>query len=269
MKISIVTISFNQAGYLERAIKSVLSQNKDVDLEYIVVDAGSSDDSRQIIDSYRDKGIDHIIFEQDDGPADGLNKGFTKATGDIYGYLNADDEFIPGALKEALDFFQKNPGVDVVSAHGEIIDQDDKFLHKCFSHKFNLQRYVEGNCVVVQQSTFFRADAFKSSDGFNKNNRVSWDGELMVDMALKGAKFARLHRYWSRFRVYDQSISGSGAFLDKARAEHKRITGKVIDNEIKPNTQKINWLLSRLSDPVLLILRIVDGMKNGRRIIPS
>lgn len=269
MKLSIVTISFNQADYLEKAIKSVLLQKNDVDLEYIVVDAGSTDRSREIIDLYRDKGIDCAIFEPDDGPADGLNKGFSHATGDIYGYLNADDEFTPGALKEVLEYLELNPDIDVVSAHGEIIDQNDNLLQMCFSHRFDLRRYIEGNCVVVQQSTFFRADIFKSTNGFNKNNRVSWDGELMVDMALNKAKFSRLHRYWSRFRVYSDSISGSGAFIDKAAKEHERIASKAGNKKPGMLATKFSWLVSRLSDPVLLFIRIKDGLQNGRRIIPS
>ena len=268
MKFSIVTISYNQAEYLERALQSVINQQGDFELEYIIVDAGSTDNSRQIIKSKANQ-VKNIIFEPDEGPADGLNKGFSYATGDIYGYLNADDELIPGALQEVAEYFMAHPDIDVVSAHGEIIDGQDNFLQKCFSHKFNLQRYAEGNCVLVQQSTFFKANIFKSTQGFNKNNRVSWDGELMVDMALNQAKFSRLHRYWSRFRVYNDSISGSGAFLDKASKEHERIAHKAVGSNSVKLHNKLNWLISRLSDPILLFIRIKDGLQNGRRIIPS
>lgn len=270
MKISIVTISYNQAEFLEKAIQSVVGQKNEVDLEYIVVDAGSTDESRDIIAKYS-KEIDHVILEPDEGPSDGLNKGFSLATGDIYGYLNADDEFISGALREVVEYFSMHPVVDVVSAHGEIIDKHDNVIQKCFSHRFNLQRYAEGNCVLVQQSTFFRAETFKATLGFNKQNRVSWDGELMVDMALNKAKFIRLHRYWSKFRVYNDSISGSGAFLEKAVNEHKRIARKIGGGNRKSGVlkSKFNWLTSRLSDPVLLFFRVKDGLKNGRRIIPS
>lgn len=268
MKISLVTISYNQGEYLERAIQSIVKQRQDVDLEYIVVDPGSTDNSREIIAKY-ENDIDHVVLEPDEGPADGLNKGFANATGDIYGYLNADDELDLGVLKEVIEYFSKHPEVDVVSAHGEIIDENDNIIQKCFSHKFNLQRYAEGNCVLVQQSTFFRGDIYKVINGFNKNNRISWDGELMVDMALNDAKFARLHRFWSRFRVYDQSISGSGAFLEKAAIEHERISQKIGCISISNTSRKIYWLLSRIGDPVLLLLRLFDGLKNGRRVISS
>jgi len=88
MRVSIVTISYNQARFLEQAIRSVINQDYP-DIEYIVVDPGSTDGSRGIIEKYQNR-IDKIIFDPDEGPADGLNKGFAHATGDIFGFINAD-----------------------------------------------------------------------------------------------------------------------------------------------------------------------------------
>ena len=102
LKISIVTLSFNQRAYLQEAIDSVLSQGY-LDLEYIVVDPGSTDGSRDLIKSYGDR-IAHCIFEPDRGAADGLNKGFERATGDVFGFLNADDLLFPGALRRWQSF---------------------------------------------------------------------------------------------------------------------------------------------------------------------
>jgi glycosyltransferase involved in cell wall biosynthesis len=102
-KVSIVTISYNQCAFLERAIQSVLAQNYP-EVEYIVVDPGSTDGSRDIIERYRSR-ISKLILEPDKGPVDGLNKGFSVATGEIYGYLNADDEFLPGAIDKAMRAF--------------------------------------------------------------------------------------------------------------------------------------------------------------------
>ena len=104
MKFSIVTISFNQARFLERAIVSVIEQ-KGVELEYIVVDPGSTDGSRDIIERHRDL-IAHVVFEKDKGPADGLNKGFSHATGSIYGYLNADDVLEFGSSAQGCGIFR-------------------------------------------------------------------------------------------------------------------------------------------------------------------
>ena len=88
-KISIVTVSFNSAQYIEDGILSILEQGYPA-LEYIIVDGGSTDGTREIIDKYRDR-ITKIIYEPDNGPAEALNKGFKLATGEIMGWLNSDD----------------------------------------------------------------------------------------------------------------------------------------------------------------------------------
>ena len=89
MKFSVVTVSFNQRQYLEEALTSVLEQDYPA-IEYIVVDPGSTDGSRELIESFRDR-LASIVFEADQGAADGLNKGFQRASGDIFGFLNSDD----------------------------------------------------------------------------------------------------------------------------------------------------------------------------------
>ena len=104
MKISIVTISFNQAKYLQQCIDSILGQTH-CDLEYIVVDPGSTDGSRALIESYGNKIIK--VFAPDKGPADGLNQGFKHATGQIYGFINSDDYLLPGALTSVTISMQK------------------------------------------------------------------------------------------------------------------------------------------------------------------
>src|ERR1700761_7428026 len=112
MKVSIVTISFNQGAFLESAIRSVLEQDYG-DIEYIVVDPGSTDGSREILERYRDR-ITKLILDPDDGPADGLNHGLAAATGEIFAYINADDMLLPGAVREAIGAFAKYPGADVI-----------------------------------------------------------------------------------------------------------------------------------------------------------
>ena len=106
-KVSIVTISFNQVGYLGRTIQSVLDKDYP-NIEYIVVDPGSTDGSRELIKSYESR-IARIIFEIDDGPGDGLNKGFSIATGEIFGFLNFDDLSIPALFREQSGISQSIP----------------------------------------------------------------------------------------------------------------------------------------------------------------
>src|ERR1039458_5622209 len=106
MRISIVTLSYNQRVFLREAIDSILQQDYP-DLEYIVVDPGSTDGSRELLRSYGER-ISHVIFELDQGAADGLNKGFGQASGEIFGFLNADDFLLPGSLHRVAEFFQSH-----------------------------------------------------------------------------------------------------------------------------------------------------------------
>ena len=209
MKFSIITISYNQAQFLEQAILSILNQ-EGVDVEYIVVDPGSTDGSREIIERYRNR-LARVIFEPDNGPADGLNKGFASATGDLCGYLNADDYFEPGAFGRVARFFDARPDVDVLSGAIRIVDSDGKpRMRTGIAGRFDLRRFVAGACFVGQQGTFFRRRALERSGGFRLENRTCWDAELLVDLALAGSRFAVMHRVLGNFRLHAQSISGSG-----------------------------------------------------------
>lgn len=218
MKFSIVTISFNQARFLEQAIRSVLEQDYP-DVEYIVVDPGSTDGSRDIIRKYADQ-IDQIVFEPDNGPADGLNKGFAHATGNIYGFLNSDDYLLPRSLTKVASAFTAASDRDVLSGNALIVDSDGRETNKFFSRRFSLTRFIYGASTIAQQSTFFRADAFRRARGFNVNNRIAWDGELWVDLALSGASFGCIGAFLSAFRVYGNSITGSGKYKE-AFAQYK------------------------------------------------
>jgi glycosyltransferase involved in cell wall biosynthesis len=270
MKISIVTISYNQSTFLEEAISSVLDQ-KDVDFEYIVVDPGSKDNSREIINRYKEK-IGKIIFEKDDGPADGLNKGFSYATGEIYGYLNADDILFPGALRDVVDSFRQMPDADVISGHGYIIDKNSKKLYRVFSNKLSSSRFVKkrytiGYSSVVQQSTFFRKEIFEKSGGFDKAYKIMWDGALTVDFMNHGASFKTVNKIWSGFRIYSESITGSGQHndtraLDTYRAMQKRAGLTSVPLWEYPVLKYIGWLL----EPSLLCKRIADGIRNPKRL---
>ena len=147
MKISIVTISYNQGQFLEKTILSVIKQNY-LDLEYIIVDPGSTDGSREIIENYR-AHIDHIIFEPDEGPADGLNKGFKYARGEIFAFLNADDTLLPGALHTVAKFFMNNPDTDLVMGNGYKINEKDEVICPIYVTPFTKKLYVYRAVTII------------------------------------------------------------------------------------------------------------------------
>ena len=159
MKFSIVTVSFNQGKFLERAIRSVLAQEA-AEIEYIVVDPGSTDDSRTIIERYRDQ-FAKVIFEKDAGPADGLNRGFAHATGDIFCYLNSDDELEPRALARVAEFFSEQPQTDIVCGHAWIVDDNNSRLRRVWSDPYEIMGVAYGTAIQIQPSTFIRKEAFR------------------------------------------------------------------------------------------------------------
>ncbi|MFC1545933.1 glycosyltransferase family 2 protein [Pseudomonadota bacterium] len=229
MKISIVTISFNQAKFLERAIRSVIEQDYN-DVEYIIVDPGSTDGSREIIEKYRDR-ISKIIFEPDKGPADGLNKGFGKAHGTIYGFLNSDDVLEPGALSSVVRYFKDNPAVDVVSGHSWIVDSDGEPIRRFYSDRYSLWMAAHGASILSQASTFFRAEVFHRAGGFNVENFVAWDGELFADMAIAGARYSRVDKFWSKFRIHEEGITGSGKLHQAYEGYYHFLFRKIMGRE--------------------------------------
>lgn len=228
MIISIVTLSYNQRTFLRQAIDSVLQQDHP-DVEYIVVDPGSKDGSRELIQSYR-KQISHVIFEPDLGAADGLNKGFARASGDVYGFLNADDFLLPGALRRVAEFFKSHPQHDVVMGNGYVVDARGGELHHIRARDFTVNRYFYGGTRWLQQSTFLRREAFRLSPGFNTQNRTSWDGELFVSMAQMGAEVGYLDADLAAFRLHSESISGSNrtpnAYHEDCRRVFRQIRGR-------------------------------------------
>jgi glycosyltransferase involved in cell wall biosynthesis len=221
VKISIVTLSFNQRTYLQEAMDSVLSQGYD-DLEYIVVDPGSKDGSRELIKSYG-RRIAHAVFEPDRGAADGLNKGFALATGEVFGFLNADDVLYPESLSHVADFFRAHPDCDMAMGDGYKIDGEGRKIRHYRARDFTTQRFLYGGTRWLQQSTFFRAEAYRRSPQFNLENRTCWDGELFVNIANQGARIGYIHQDLAGFRIHEASISGSGRMNAQFRADSRRI----------------------------------------------
>jgi glycosyltransferase involved in cell wall biosynthesis len=263
-KISIVTISFNQAEFLERAICSVLEQDHS-DIEYIVVDPGSTDGSRDIIERYR-SCISSVVYEPDRGPADGLNKGFARAAGDILGFLNSDDVLLPGAIRSAVAFLNSND-VDVVSAHATVIDAQDRHLRMAYSEPFSLKMFAYGACVLLQPSTFFRREAFDRVQGFNVENKATWDGELWVDMALSGARFALADGVWSGFRLHTQSITSSKKLRQQEQKDFQRMFRKILGRDRRGIDQLVAQacrVRKHLRSPRALYERVVRGPISGR-----
>lgn len=211
MKISIVTISFNQKKYLRQCIDSILSQTE-CDLEYIVVDPGSTDGSRELIESYGDKIVK--VFALDKGPADGLNQGFKQATGDVYGFINSDDYLLPEALKHIDQYFSTKGFSYFVTGQGYTESAQGQHI-KIRPQRLTAQGMLHRSAVMFQQATFFSAKAYQAVGGFNTTNETCWDYELFLRFLLNGVKHEVIAQDVAAFRLHDQSISGTGRLTER------------------------------------------------------
>jgi glycosyltransferase involved in cell wall biosynthesis len=226
MKIGIVTISLNQAGYLQEAIDSVRIAPPH-SLAYVIVDPGSQDGSREIIERNRGR-FAATILEPDKGPADGLNKGFKACDADIYGYLNSDDRFVPGALNFVATYFELHPETDLLLGAIRILDSTGKPRFRGrVPDRIDVRKFAHRASFAWQQGTFFRRQLFERTAGFNTANRFCWDGELVLDMALAGARIGYTRTILGDFRIHAESITGSRRLDDLQTSEAVRFQSKI------------------------------------------
>lgn len=246
-------------------MSSVLSQEYK-DLEYLVVDPGSTDDTPKVIRDVQDRypGKIVVIEEPDKGPADGLNKAFARANGDLFGYLNADDLYLPGCFERAVAVAQRYPRAGAIYADGYKADANGRVTRHVISTRFGPKKFVNGGSLALQQSTFYRREAFRAVRGFNVQNRTSWDAELLLEMAMAGIPLVHVAGYWSVFRIHNQSITGSQRLAEESRATHARYFQRVMGRERRRSDR---WLAmavkacSHLLEPRGTALRILDMMR--------
>ena len=198
-KISVVTVSFNQAAYLEASICSVLDQSY-TNLEYIVVDGGSTDGSVEIIERYRDRCAT-VIIEPDRGQSDALNKGFERATGDIMNWLCSDDLLEPGSLHEIGRAYARH-GADIIAGGCARIGDTRAEEYYCHHTRLPLGETVrlapldilhfmrswQASNYFFQPEVFFSRRVWKASGAYIKEHLFyAMDYDLWLRMALAGA----------------------------------------------------------------------------------
>jgi glycosyltransferase involved in cell wall biosynthesis len=199
-RVSVVTPSFNQAVFLERTILSVLEQEYP-NLEYIIIDGGSTDGSVEIIQKYADR-LAYWISEPDRGQTDAINKGFSHATGDILAWLNSDDTYLPGALAGAASFLQQNGKVGLVYGDMNFIDEHDQVIGKFNAALTDLKRLRRGYIHVPQPAAFIRADLWRQVGPLDPTFFFAMDYDLWVRLAQK-SDFAYLKgETWANFRLH-------------------------------------------------------------------
>jgi glycosyltransferase involved in cell wall biosynthesis len=217
-KISIVMPCFNHGKYIERSLLSILNQNYP-NVEIIVVDGGSSDETLKILEFYRSE-IDILITGPDKGQSDALNKGFSQTTGDVLGWLNSDDLYAPGALLRAAQAFQSNPQAMIVHGDWLTVDESDCVITRCIGFEANQQHLkYEGFCMNAQ-AMFWRADVHRRFSGFEIGLYNTMDYQMMIEFGEKwpASCFTRVDDVLGCFRRYAGQKTGA---QDRTRVERE------------------------------------------------
>jgi glycosyltransferase involved in cell wall biosynthesis len=199
MLVSIITPSYNQAKFLEATIQSVLSQ-EGVEIEYIIVDGGSTDGSREIIEKYAGR-LAWWVSEKDKGQTDAINKGFARATGDVLAWLNSDDVLLPGAVKSAVDYLSAHPEVGLVYGDANFIDENGSEIGQFPAAQTDYARLRRGYVHIPQQASFFRADLWRRVGPLDPSFFFAMDYDLWIRLArISTLKY--LPGLWASFRLH-------------------------------------------------------------------
>ena len=189
-RITVVTPSYNQGDYIARTIDSVLSQGYP-NLEYIIIDGGSTDQSVEVIRKY-EKHLTYWVSEKDRGQSHAINKGMARATGGILTWLNSDDWYAPDALLHFASLFEMNPGAGVVVGRGVIVDLGANVVYdKSPQPTIDLQSmfgWLEGGNFMQPSSAFSRA-AWEACGPLAEDIHIAMDVDIWLRFAKAGFRF--------------------------------------------------------------------------------
>jgi glycosyltransferase involved in cell wall biosynthesis len=220
-KFSIVIPSYNQAIFIERSLLSIITQEHK-SVEIIIIDGGSKDGTIDIIQKYSEF-IHYWVSERDEGQSDALNKGFSIATGDVFGWLNSDDTYSAEAFSIAERILKEHPEKNVVYGDWMQIDASDNIISRCYAFDFDLKHLKYEGFQANAQAMFWRREAHHRFGYFDKNLRRTMDYQLMVGLGINEGKrsWVRTHSVLGSFRRHEnQKTKGADA---EVLNEHKLI----------------------------------------------
>ena len=234
-RISVVTPSYNQASFVGETIESVLSQEGDFEVEYFVMDGGSTDGSVEVIRRYADlvtadgvaprcRGITmHWVSEPDEGQAAAINAGLRRATGDVLSYINSDDLYFPGAFQRVVEVFAGDPAADFVHGDGDVIDQAGarqwEWLSRPYNHAVMTSYHFLWNDFtnyIMQQATFWRRRVRQRIGDFDPAFHFAMDAEYWIRAGASGLRLRHLPEKLGKFRMIEgtKSFSSPTAFWE-------------------------------------------------------
>jgi len=203
-KLTIITPSFNQGQFIEQTINSVLGQNYD-NLEYFIVDGGSSDETLQVLEKYKNQ-IDWWVSEKDGGQTHAINKCLLRSTGDIITWVNSDDILEPGALEYVSQAFNSAPTMDMLHGNSILFGEGLKAKTIGGHHAFNTAVYIS-SIPFPQPSFYFRRRVIENCGLLDSSHNFGMDYELLARAILAGHTIEHTNKVLSRYRIHSNSKS--------------------------------------------------------------
>jgi glycosyltransferase involved in cell wall biosynthesis len=242
--VSIITPSYNQAYYLEGTIKSVLDQDYP-NIEYIIIDGGSDDGSREIIERYSEQ-LAWWVSEPDKGQTDAINKGFARANGQILAWLNSDDTYLPHAVSEAVDYLSRHPDIGMVYGDANLIDGNGEVIGKFPARQTDYRRLRRGYVHIPQQSSFFRTKLWQQVGPLDPTFYFAMDYDLWVRLA-RVAPLQYHPRTWANFRLHDTG---------KSVIDDDRCWPEMVQVHLRDGGSQFSWLVFKARFRPLIYARL-------------
>lgn len=200
---SIVIANYNHGSFLEKAILSILNQNFS-DYEIILIDGGSIDNSIDVIEKYKCH-LSWWVSEKDNGQSNAFNKGFAKANGKFYTWLNADDILMPDTLNKVYKYCQKNPQCLWVTGNTIFYNSDERIIWCSNGLPFVKYLNKQWPVTVGSPTSFFHRNIFVEAGGFDESFHIAMDSDLWLTFFDKGYGYKRISHYCWGFQVHEQS----------------------------------------------------------------
>lgn len=211
-KFSIVVPSYNQGRYIEETILSVLEQDYP-EKELIVIDGGSTDGTAEVIRRYEDR-IAYWVSEKDRGQAHAVNKGFAAATGDVFGWQNSDDVYLPGAFGKVASEIADRPEAGVYYGHIRFLDGDGVAVDENRAVPVRMFNLLYDGSLVRNQAAFFRRSVWETVGGLDEDFRFCMDRDFFLRAAHLGMGFRVIREFLGAFRIHGESKTST---LQEAR----------------------------------------------------
>jgi glycosyltransferase involved in cell wall biosynthesis len=238
-RITIVMPSFNQASYIEESILSVLEQNYP-NLEFMILDGGSTDGSQGIIKRYSDQ-LAYWHSRSDKGQTDALIHGFERATGNLLGWVNSDDVLLPGALSHIASAYTSNSESGLFGGNYVLIDEVGRVI-RCKRHPANADWFARrGLFAVNQPGSFFKRTDYEAVGRLNADLDYVMDTDLYIRMLCNGTRYVYINAWLSGFRKH--SMAKTVAQATKAHREFE-----FIQRQYSPqNRLHLGWQFSYMA----------------------